>query len=61
LLIRGTLVVCHNRRIKHHRDTPGLAERGKDSVDWFYGFKLHLVLNDQGEMLACRLASSQCG
>ena len=29
--------------------------RGKDSVDWFSGFKLHLVINDQGEILACRL------
>ena len=37
------LTVCHNRRIKHHRVFAGLAERGKDSVDWFYGFKLHLV------------------
>jgi hypothetical protein len=49
------LIVCHNRRIKQHRDTPGLAERGKDSVDWYDGFKLHLVANDQGELLACRL------
>jgi hypothetical protein len=49
------LVVCHNRRIKQHRVFAGLAERGKDSVDWFYGFKLHLVVNDEGEMLACRL------
>jgi Transposase DDE domain len=49
------LTVCHNRRIKHHRVFAGLAERGKDSVDWFYGFKLHLVVNDCGELLACRL------
>jgi transposase len=49
------LVVCHNRRIKHHRVFAGLAERGKDSVDWFYGFKLHLVVNDCGDILACRL------
>lgn len=49
------LVVCHNRRIKQHRVFAGLAERGKDSVDWFYGFKLHLVVNDEGELLACRL------
>jgi transposase len=49
------LVVCHNRRIKQHRVFAGLAERGKDSVDWFYGFKLHLVINDEGEILACRL------
>lgn len=49
------LVVCHNRRIKSHRVFTGLAGRGKDSVDWFYGFKLHLVVNDCGELLACRL------
>lgn len=29
----------------------GLAARGKTSVDWFFGFKLHLVVNDQGELL----------
>jgi len=30
----------------------GRAARGKTSVGWFYGFKLHLVVNDQGELLA---------
>ncbi|MGH2481581.1 MAG: IS982 family transposase [Ktedonobacteraceae bacterium] len=49
------LSVCHNRRIKQHRVFAGLAGRGKNSVDWFYGFKLHLVVNDCGELLACRL------
>src|SRR5579885_2709940 len=49
------LVVCHNRRIKQHRVFAGLAERGKTSVDWFYGFKLHLVVNDCGHLLVCRL------
>jgi hypothetical protein len=28
-----------------------LAARGKTSVDWFFGFKLHLVFNDRGELL----------
>ncbi len=49
------LVVCHNRRIKQHRVFAGLAERGKNSVGWFYGFKLHLIVNDQGELLAYTL------
>ena len=49
------LVVCHNRRIKPHRVFAGLAERGKDSVDWFSGFKRHLAVTDQGDLLACRL------
>lgn len=46
------LAVCHNRRIHQHRVFRGLAERGKTSVDWFFGFKLHLVFNDQGELLS---------
>jgi hypothetical protein len=50
-----SLKVCHNRRIHSHRVFRGCAERGKTSVDWFYGFKLHLVINDCGELLALRL------
>ena len=46
-----SLKVCHNRRIHQHQVFDGLAARGKTSVDWFRGFKLHLVVNDQGELL----------
>jgi len=46
------LKVCHNKRIPSHRVFAGIAQRGKNSVDWFYGFKLHLVVNDCGELLA---------
>jgi hypothetical protein len=49
------LKVCHNRRIKRHRVFAGLAERGKTSMGWFFGFKLHLIVNDQGEILAFQL------
>ena len=45
------LSVCHNRRIWGHKVFADYAERGKTSVDWFYGFKLHLVVNDCGELL----------
>jgi len=47
--------VCHNRRIFSHRVFAGVAQRGKNSVGWFYGFKLHLVINDLGEVLGLRL------
>jgi hypothetical protein len=46
------LAVCHNARIGQHRVFVGRAKRGKTSVGWFYGFKLHLVVNDRGELLA---------
>ena len=29
----------------------GLATRGKCSMEWFFGFKLHLIINDKGEIL----------
>jgi hypothetical protein len=46
-----SLQVCHNRRIKQHQVFKNLAAHGKTSVDWFFGFKLHLVVNDKGELL----------
>ena len=49
------IAVCHNRRIHSHRVFDETAERGKNSVGWFYGFKLHLVVNDCGELLAVGL------
>jgi hypothetical protein len=50
-----SLKVCHNRRIHSHQVFAGCARWGKTSVDWFYGFKLHLVINDCGELLSLRL------
>lgn len=51
------LAVCHNRRIPRHRVFRGVAQRGKNSMDWFFGFKLHVVVNEAGELLACRLTA----
>lgn len=47
-----SLGVCKNARIAQHRVFRVDARRGKTSVGWFYGFKLHLVVNDRGELLA---------
>ena len=43
--------VCLNQRIASHKVFAGLAERGKTSTGWFFGFKLHQVINDRGELL----------
>jgi hypothetical protein len=50
-----SIAVCHNRRIYNHKVFKKIAQRGKTSMGWFYGFKLHLVVNDRGELLAFRL------
>lgn len=50
-----SLEVCHNKRIKRNKVFQGLAKRGKTTAGWFYGFKLHLIINEKGEILAFQL------
>ena len=45
------LKVCNNKRIHNHRVFKGIAQRGKCSMGWFFGFKLHIIINDRGELL----------
>ena len=49
------LAVCHNQRISRNRVFKGIASRGRSSMGWFYGFKLHLVMNDRGEIMAVKI------
>jgi hypothetical protein len=46
------LCVCKNIRIPRHKTFKDEARRGKSSTGWFYGFKLHLVVDDQGKILS---------
>ena len=46
-----SLRICRNQRILIHKTFEGLAERGRCSMGWFFGFKLHLIINDKGEVL----------
>ncbi len=43
--------VCKNKRIYNHKVFRGLAERGKSTIGYFYGFKLHIIINDMGEII----------
>ena len=45
------LRICRNQKILIHKTFEGLAERGRCSMGWFFGFKLHLIINDKGEVL----------
>ena len=45
------LRVCRNQRIHIHKVFKGIAQRGKCSMGWFFGFKLHLICNEKGEVL----------
>jgi len=50
-----SIVVCSNLRINRHKVFAGSAARGHTSEGWFFGFKLHIVVNDRGELLALRI------
>jgi len=52
------IAVCDNRRIGQHKVFKGIATRGKGSTGWSFGFKLHLVVNDAGELLAVYLTAA---
>lgn len=45
------IAVCKNKRIKRNKVFQGIATVGKSTMGWFYGFKLHLIINDKGELL----------
>jgi hypothetical protein len=47
-----SIKVCHNKRIKRNRVFESIAKTGKNTMGWFYGFKLHLICNGKGELLS---------
>ena len=50
-----SISVCHNLRIPRHKTFDGIAKRGKGTMGWFFGFKLHLIVNYRGEIVAAKL------
>lgn len=47
--------VCHPKRISRNKVFRETAKLSKSSMGWFYGFKLHLIINDSGEILSCQI------
>ena len=43
--------VCHIKRERSHKVFKGIATKGKSTIGWFFGFKLHLIINDKGEII----------
>ena len=49
------LKVCNNKRISTNKVFEPLAARGKSSIGWFYGLKLHLIISNKGEVMAAKI------
>lgn len=47
-----SLEVCNPKRIYRHKTFKNIANRGKTSVKWFFGFKLHMIINDLGQIIS---------
>jgi hypothetical protein len=54
-----TLSVCHHKRASNNKVFKGLAQKSKSTMGWFFGFKLHLVINDKGELLAFQITQAR--
>ena len=50
-----SLKVCRNQRINNHKVFKGIASRAKSTMGWFFGLKLHLVINHKGQVMAVRI------
>jgi hypothetical protein len=49
------IAVCNNKRISRNKVFKDTASLGKSTMGWFFGFKLHLVVNDKGELVAVKV------
>jgi|SRR5215813_7608779 len=49
--------VCHVKRANSNKVFRGIAQKGKSSMGWFFGFKLHIVINDRGELMAYKVTT----
>lgn len=45
------LRVCRNQKIHIHKVFKGTAQKGRCSMGWFFGIKLHLIRNEKRELL----------
>jgi len=50
------LPVCHLKRSKRNKVFNEIAQYGKTSVGWFFGLKIHLVINHLGELIAFKFS-----
>ena len=53
-----TISVCHVKRANRNKVFRGLAKKSKSTMGWYFGFKLHLIINDIGEIIAFEITSS---
>lgn len=51
------LKICHNKRICSNKVFKDLARRGKSTMGWFFGFKLHITCTTTGDLLSAQITT----
>ena len=51
------LKVCHIKREKQHQTFKNIARKGNSSMGWFFGFKLHVIINQYGQLVRFQLTT----
>ena len=51
--------VCNTKRAYAHKVFKSIATKGKTTTGWFYGMKLHLIVNDLGEVMNFSLTTGK--
>ncbi|KJW07682.1 transposase DDE domain protein [Orientia tsutsugamushi str. UT144] len=49
------LAICHNKRTSSNRVFNRISKIGKSSYGWFLGFKLHIIINNKGEIMSVKI------
>lgn len=55
------MAVCHNLRERKHKTFKSLAAKGKTSIGWFFGFKLHMIFNTKGDIVRLCITPGNVG
>jgi hypothetical protein len=55
------LAICHGKRTRSNKVFGKIAKVGMSSYGWFMGFKLHLVINNKGEIMAIKITKANTG
>ncbi len=53
-----SIKVCHNLRIPRQKTFDGITKRGKGTMGYFFGFKLYLIVNHLGEIVAAKITAA---
>ncbi|XVN40836.1 MAG: transposase [Rickettsia endosymbiont of Argas persicus] len=52
------LSICHTKRISNNKVFGNIAKIGMSSYGWFMGFKLHIVINNKGAIMAIKITKA---